>query len=129
MLASEHRCGEELSFGPVKVLARTARDPRRPTGGQPLPKEFELLLLLLGDPYRVFTKEELMKSIWGYVPMVRTRSLDQHASRLRGKLARAGAPGLVVNRWGIGYRLAAGLPGDPTDPPDGANVVRLVAAA
>ena len=36
---------------------------------------------------------------------IRTRTLDSHASRLRRKLEAAGAPGVVVNDWGVGYRL------------------------
>jgi DNA-binding response OmpR family regulator len=36
-----------------------------------------------------------------------TRTLDSHASRLRRKLAVAGAPDCVLNVWGVGYRLLA----------------------
>jgi DNA-binding winged helix-turn-helix (wHTH) protein len=70
-------------------------------------KEYALLLALASRPHRVFTKEELMKSIWGVddFSKLRTRTLDSHASRLRGKLARAGAAGMIVNTWGVGYRL------------------------
>ena len=39
---------------------------------------------------------------------VPTRTLDSHASRLRRKLADAGAPGMIVNVWGVGYRLIDG---------------------
>jgi DNA-binding response OmpR family regulator len=69
-------------------------------------KEYELLVHLAGEPERVFTKEELLRDVWGYRARSRTRTLDAHASRLRRKL-RAAAPdtSLVENEWGVGYRL------------------------
>jgi DNA-binding response OmpR family regulator len=68
-------------------------------------KEFELLLRLASDPTRCFTKEELLRDVWGFRSVVRTRTLDSHASRLRLKLRGAGAAAYVVNVWGIGYKL------------------------
>jgi DNA-binding response OmpR family regulator len=68
-------------------------------------KEYELLLHLLTDPTRVFTKEQLLREVWGFRSLGRTRTLDSHASRLRRKLAAAGAGSVVVNVWGVGYRL------------------------
>ena len=68
-------------------------------------KEYELLLKLMTDPTRVFTKEQLLRDVWGFRSLGRTRTLDSHASRLRRKLG-AAAPGLfVVNSWGVGYSL------------------------
>ncbi len=70
-------------------------------------KEYELLLKLMTDPTRVFTKEQLLREVWGFRSLGRTRTLDSHASRLRRKLA-AAAPGIfVLNVWGVGYRLLA----------------------
>ena len=67
-------------------------------------KEFSLLRALATDPTRVFTKEELLRDVWGFQSMGRTRTLDSHASRLRRKLdPEAGR--YVVNCWGVGYRL------------------------
>ena len=67
-------------------------------------KEFALLLALASDPARVFTKEELLRDVWGFRSMGRTRTLDSHASRLRRKLdPEAGR--YVINVWGVGYRL------------------------
>jgi len=68
-------------------------------------KEYELLVKLMADPTRVFTKEQLLREVWGFRSLGRTRTLDSHASRLRRKLS-AAAPGVfVVNVWGVGYRL------------------------
>lgn len=69
-------------------------------------KEFELLRALASDPTRVFTKQELLRDVWGYQCQSRTRTLDSHACRLRRKLMDAGADRrLIVNVWGVGLRL------------------------
>jgi len=70
-------------------------------------KEFTLLRVLAADPTRVFTKEELLRDVWGYGSPGRTRTLDSHASRLRRKLDPQYSR-YVVNCWGIGYRLIDG---------------------
>ncbi|MGI8632863.1 MAG: response regulator transcription factor [Solirubrobacterales bacterium] len=67
-------------------------------------KEFALLRQLAAEPTRVFTKEELLRDVWGFRSLGRTRTLDSHASRLRRKLC--GDSGrFVINCWGVGYRL------------------------
>jgi two-component system phosphate regulon response regulator PhoB len=70
-------------------------------------KEFTLLRILASDPTRVFTKEDLLESVWGYRSPGRTRTLDSHASRLRRKLDPEHSR-YIVNCWGIGYRLIDG---------------------
>lgn len=67
-------------------------------------KEYALLRTLATEPSRVFTREELLRSIWGYQTLVPTRTLDSHASRLRQKL-QVGDSRFIVNVWGVGYRL------------------------
>jgi DNA-binding response OmpR family regulator len=67
-------------------------------------KEFALLRTLAAEPTRVFTKEELLRDVWGYKLMGSTRTLDSHASRIRRKLAPSGRR-WIVNVWGVGYRL------------------------
>jgi DNA-binding response OmpR family regulator len=71
-------------------------------------KEYELLLKLMTDPTRVFTKEQLLREVWGFRSLGRTRTLDSHASRLRRKLAAAAGGDFVLNVWGVGYRLLPG---------------------
>jgi DNA-binding response OmpR family regulator len=70
-------------------------------------KEFALLRALASEPRRVFTKEELLRDVWGFRSMGRTRTLDSHASRLRRKLDPDGVR-YVFNCWGVGYRLIEG---------------------
>jgi len=66
--------------------------------------EFDLLAKLASDPSRVFTKPELLRSIWGAKTTV-SRTLDSHACRLRRRLRDAGSPHTIQNLWGTGYRL------------------------
>jgi DNA-binding response OmpR family regulator len=99
-----------LRVGPLAVERHSRRAM---INGRPVDlsaKEFELLLALVRDPHRVLTKEELLRDVWGYLGRARTRTVDSHASRLRRKLACAGASDRWVhNVWGVGYRL---LPDD-----------------
>jgi DNA-binding response OmpR family regulator len=68
-------------------------------------KEFELLVALATEPTRVFTKDELLRDVWGYRSFTRTRTLDSHVSRLRQKLEREPDDRFVINVWGVGYKL------------------------
>ena len=70
-------------------------------------KEFALLRTLATEPTRVFTKEELLRNVWGFRALGSTRTLDSHACRLRQKLSRGGDR-FVLNVWGVGYRLIDG---------------------
>lgn len=88
------------------VIDRTARAVTVRGGAVHLAgKEFELLCALAAEPHRVFTKDELLRDVWHYRSFTRTRTLDSHVSRLRHKLDAVGAEGLVVNVWGVGYKL------------------------
>ena len=75
-------------------------------------KEFALLRTLAADPTRVHSKEELLRTLWGYRSPSSTRTLDSHACRLRQKLARDGDR-FLINVWGVGYRLVDGPAGEP----------------
>jgi DNA-binding response OmpR family regulator len=66
-------------------------------------KEFALLRALATEPSRVFSKEELLRDVWDFRSLGRTRTLDSHASRLRRKLDPDHCR-YVVNVWGVGYR-------------------------
>jgi DNA-binding response OmpR family regulator len=96
---------EVLRAGAIEV-DRVTRRVR--VAGHPVAlagKEFELLTTLIGEPERVFTKEELLRDVWGFRSLGRTRTLDSHASRLRRKLTAGGDGPFVANVWGVGYRL------------------------
>jgi DNA-binding response OmpR family regulator len=97
--------GERMVAGDIVIDMRT----RRVTcDGEAVPlsgKELQLLCKLASDPIRVWEKDELLKEVWGFRSVGRTRTLDSHASRLRRKLSRPGLRPYVLNVWGVGYRL------------------------
>jgi len=70
-------------------------------------KEFALLRAMAAEPNRVFTREELLRSVWGFRSIAPTRTVDSHVYRLRLKLSK-GPDRLLVNVWGVGYRLVDG---------------------
>ena len=67
-------------------------------------KEFALLHALAVEPGRVYRKQELLRDVWGYLAVGRTRTLDAHACRLRKKLGPSRRP-WVLNVRGVGYKL------------------------
>ncbi len=87
----------------IDIATRTVTYDGTPVTLRPL--EYTLLVYLAREPRRVFTKGELLQGVWGYTTMT-TRTVDTHACRVRRALARAGAEGLVISIWGVGYRLA-----------------------
>ena len=72
-------------------------------------KEFALLSALIAEPTRVFTREELLRDVWGHRCIEGTRTIDSHASRLRKKLTAHGDR-FIANVWGVGYRLVDPAP-------------------
>jgi DNA-binding response OmpR family regulator len=98
-------CARAIEVGPLVIDpgAHVVTVEDRPVDLRRM--EFELLVHLAREPERVFTKEELLRTIWQYRSDGSTRTLDSHASRLRRKLAPEDVRRWVINVWGIGYRL------------------------
>jgi DNA-binding response OmpR family regulator len=102
---STRSSAEVLIAGELVVDRRTRRVSVRDTMVALSAKEFELLAWLATEPHRVYTKEELLREVWGFRALGRTRTLESHASRLRKKLRLGDDDSFVVNVWGVGYRL------------------------
>lgn len=66
-------------------------------------KEFELLLLLLSHPGKVYTRDQILEHIWGYTFDGENRTVDVHIRTLRTKLLSCGE--LVETVRGVGYRM------------------------
>jgi DNA-binding response OmpR family regulator len=95
-----------LAFGEVELDGR-AREVRlrgerlRLTG-----REFELLWFLASHPREVFSREQLMRSVWGYEPSLDTGTVTVHVRRLRSKIEDdPAAPRRLETVWGVGYRF------------------------
>ena len=68
-------------------------------------KEFALLRVLAAEPTRVWTKEELLRTVWGYRAWARRRTHRLPRLPSAAQARRRTATSYVVNVWGIGYRL------------------------
>jgi two-component system response regulator ResD len=97
---------EQLTFDGL-VLDAGAREVSR--AGKPVrltAKEFDLLWFLASHPRRVFSRDDLMRRIWGYSAALDTGTLTVHVRRLREKLEDdPSRPRHLETVWGIGYRF------------------------
>ena len=77
--------------GPVELTAR----------------EFDLLELLMRNPGRVYSREQLLNQVWGYAYTGEYRTVDVHIRRIREKVEEDPAnPALLRTKWGVGYYFA-----------------------
>ena len=97
----------ELKFGRISVdesRRRACKD------GEPVDltmKEFDLILFLMKNPGRVYSRESLLDLVWGYDYLGDTRTVDVHIRRLREKLEPNPAqPQYIITKWGVGYYFA-----------------------
>src|SRR5262245_3802380 len=97
--------GDVIVAGDLVVDRPTRRVHVRDSAVLLSAKELELVAKLAPEPQRVFTKEELLREVWGYRALGRTRTLESHASRVRKKLCVGPEDRFIVNVWGVGYRL------------------------
>ena len=68
------------------------------------PTEFRILKLLIANPRHVFSREDLLKEVWGNSVYVEMRTVDVHIRRLREKIERDNAgPEFILTKWGVGY--------------------------
>ncbi|MDD6101480.1 MAG: response regulator transcription factor [Clostridiales bacterium] len=68
------------------------------------PKEFELLYYLASHPNQVFTRDQILESVWGYDYIGDTRTVDVHVKRLREKIS-DGKDWSLTTVWGRGYKF------------------------
>lgn len=74
--------------------------------------EFDLLLTLAEMPNRVFSREKLLETIWGYEYFGDERVVDVHIGQLRKKLEALGGGQPLKTVWGVGYRFEPSETGD-----------------
>lgn len=67
-------------------------------------KEFNILTLLLFHPNKVYSRDDLLKEVWGSDALGDGRTVDVHVRRLREKIeVNPGAPKYIQTKWGVGY--------------------------
>jgi DNA-binding response OmpR family regulator len=101
---------DSLSLGPIEIDTR-ARQVL--VNDQPMPltaREFDLLLHFARHPGQVFSRAQLLDSVWGYGHDGYEHTVNSHINRLRSKIEPDPArPEFIVTVWGVGYKLDASL--------------------
>ena len=105
--AQQERVANRLARGSI-VIDTDERSAWR--DGQPVDltaKEFDLIELLMRNPGRVYSRENLLNQVWGYEYIGEYRTVDVHVRRLREKLEPDPAnPEYILTKWGVGYYLS-----------------------
>ena len=103
---------QKVGAEPQLTAGHIRLDPERRAAwrdGQPVDltaKEFDLMELLMRNPGRVYSRENLLNVVWGYEYMGDYRTVDVHVRRLREKLELDPArPEYIRTKWGVGYYL------------------------
>ena len=109
MAAQQSGTGSKLTMGHI-VLDPDARAAWKDGKSVDLTaKEFDLMELLLRNPGRVYSRENLLNVVWGYEYAGDYRTVDVHVRRLREKLELDPAnPEYILTKWGVGYYLKHG---------------------
>ena len=105
-MAEKKDRGARLTMGHI-VLDTDERSAWKEGVGVDLTaKEFDLMELLMRNPGRVYSRENLLNVVWGYEYAGDYRTVDVHVRRLREKLELDPAnPEYILTKWGVGYYL------------------------
>ncbi|MFN0100189.1 MAG: response regulator transcription factor [Gemmatimonadaceae bacterium] len=97
---------ERITFGAVEIDVTARRVTRDMTPVALTPLELQLLLTLVQHPGVAFSRQTLLRDVWGHAPDVRTRTVDLHVAELRRKLeALPAEPRHIVTVFKTGYRF------------------------
>jgi DNA-binding response OmpR family regulator len=98
---------ERIGFGEIELNGASREVTRAGVALRLTVKEFDLLWFLARNPGRVFSRDQLMSSVWGYASALDTGTVTVHIRRLREKIERDPSnPRHLQTVWGVGYRLA-----------------------
>jgi DNA-binding response OmpR family regulator len=97
---------ERLAFEELSIDAATREVTKNGKGLKLTAREFDLLWFLASHPRRVFSREQLMRRVWGYAAALDTGTVTVHIRRLREKLEDDPShPRHLETVWGVGYRF------------------------
>ena len=106
--AQQQRSGNELAAGHIILNTGERTASRDGVSVELTAKEFDLMELLMRNPGRVYSRENLLNVVWGYEYIGDFRTVDVHIRRLREKLELDPAnPEYIRTKWGVGYYLSA----------------------
>lgn len=92
------------TFGELKIDCESRRVYIRGKEVNLTAKEFDLLELLIFNPNKVYSRETLLNTVWGYDYPGDARTVDVHIRRLREKIEdNPSEPKYIHTKWGVGY--------------------------
>jgi DNA-binding response OmpR family regulator len=98
---------ERLSYDGLVIDSSTREVTKRNEALRLTAREFDLLWFLASHPRRVFSREQLMRRVWGYSAALDTGTVTVHVRRLREKIEDDPShPRHLETVWGVGYRFA-----------------------
>ena len=93
-----------MTFGIISLDTESRNTYKEEVQVELTAKEFDLLALLMKNPNRVYSRENLLDTIWDYEYRSDIRTVDVHIRRLREKLELNPAePTYILTKWGVGY--------------------------
>ena len=105
---AQRTAGKILSAGGINL---NTEERSASLDGKPVEltaKEYDLIELLMRNPRRIYSRENLMNVVWGYSYAGDYRTVDVHIRRLREKLENNPAePEYILTKWGVGYYFKA----------------------
>ena len=105
--AEQKAGGGTLTAGHIRLDTGERAAWREGTPVELTAKEFDLMELLMRNPGRVYSRENLLNVVWGYEYIGDYRTVDVHVRRLREKLELDPAnPEYIRTKWGVGYYLS-----------------------
>ena len=97
---------ERLSFNGLVIDSATREVTKSGTSLRLTAREFDLLWFLASHPRRVFSREDLMRRVWGYAAALDTGTVTVHVRRVREKIEEQPShPRHLETVWGVGYRF------------------------
>lgn len=98
---------EMTLYYPNLIIDKIAHLVRTPKGNFSLtPKELDILWCLASEPGKVFTRQEILKEVWGSEDLVDIEEVTVMISRLRDKIeADSRRPRYITTVWGVGYKF------------------------
>jgi two-component system response regulator ResD len=97
---------ERLSFNGLVIDSATREVTKNGTSLRLTAREFDFLWFVASHPRRVFSREQIMRRVWGYSSALDTGTVTVHVRRLREKIEEEPSrPRHLETVWGVGYRF------------------------
>lgn len=101
---AQRRMGSVITVGDISLDTEQRAAVRDGATVDLTAKEYDLIELLMRNPRRIYSRENLMNVVWGYSYGGDYRTVDVHIRRLREKLEKNPAePEYILTKWGVGY--------------------------